>query len=96
MAPTTGDPAETTDDAAGRQSPDPASPKRPTRPRQAGCRDKRYDDAAEQVTDAASAADREEFRAAIDELRGDLVAGDKYTIWPGHQRGHGAGAPDPR
>ena len=48
-------------------------------------RDKRYDDAAEQVTESMSAADREEFRTAIDELRGDFVAGNKYTIWPGHR-----------
>ena len=46
---------------------------------------KRYDDAAEQVTDSMSAADREEFRTDIDELRGDVVAGNKYVIWPGHR-----------
>lgn len=95
------DPAGTPDEATGPADPpdrpeppaDQPSPRDTPPPRDPPdvrdpvmpVRDKRYDDAADQVTEAASAADNEEFRATIDGLRGDFVAGDKYTIWPGHK-----------
>jgi hypothetical protein len=44
-----------------------------------------YDEAAEEVADAMSATESEEFRATIGELRGDVVAGDKYIVLPGRR-----------
>src|SRR4051794_3439912 len=86
MTSSTGDdgaPATPGPDAPQAPAPPPSDPPRSGDEAVPG-RDQRYDDAAEQVTEATSAADREEFRAALHELRGDVVAGDKIVV-TGHK-----------